>query len=242
MPYRNECNFLKTVEDDGNPANGPDLVQPEPESGNVSQTPSSNGHMSQSWSGSGPEQTASLPTRERSSGSSYAPLHGMMPPNISMPTFGSAEMETVSTNELSGTSPEGGQSSRPTPNSSTASDHLAPGTHLTSSGRSSFEASPVIPNLNMSGTSQSEVENSVNAMNAFFSDPSSFSVPSGVSTGLTPQQRYSIPDTPNDFSLGSDWHEISSQPGMTPVAQGVLRTIMGMNTMETMDLAWDSNQ
>ncbi|KAK4449414.1 transcriptional activator protein acu-15 [Podospora aff. communis PSN243] len=235
MPYRNECNFMKTADDDGNPANAPDLVQPDLDnSNNVSQTPNSTGHHSQSWSG--PEQTASLPSRERRSGSSYVPIQSMMA------TYGTSEMDTVS-NDMSGTSPDAGQSSRPTPNSSAASDHLAPAAaHVSRSGRTSFNASPVIPNLDMNATTQSEVERNINAMTDFFGGPSAYPVPPGVSTGLAPQQRYSMPDTPGDFSLGSDWQDISSQPGMTPVAQGVLRSILTMNSIETMDLGWDANQ
>jgi len=231
MPYHNECNFMKTMGDDGNPANAPDLVQPDADTTNNVPRPScSGGQNSQGWSGA--EQTANLPTRERGSGSSYVPLQGVIP------TFGSGEMETVSTNDMSATSPEAGQSSRPTPNSSTASDHLAPGgPHSSRSGRTSFEASPVIPdldpnldpNLDMTGTGQTGVQRNLNALNSFFNDPQAFSVPPGVSTGLTPQP---------DF----DWNEMSTQAGIPPGDQGVLRSILTMGSMETMDLGWDSNQ
>ncbi|KAK1757602.1 transcriptional activator protein acu-15 [Echria macrotheca] len=232
MPYRNECHFIKTVEDDGDPSNGPNIVEPDA-TNNTSQTPNSGGPTSQTWSGA--EPSTSLPTRERGSGSAYVPLHGMMPPGSSLNGYSSADMDAISGNEMSGTSPDGaGQSSRPTPNSSaTSADHLAPNARV-NSGRNSFEASPVMPNINMAGTSQGEVDSTVNAMNAFFNDPSSFSVPPGVSTGLTPQTRFSMPDTPGDFSLPSEWQE----PAMTPVAQGVLRSMLGM---ESMDLSWGSN-
>lgn len=234
---------MKTVEDDGNPANGPDIVEADVNNQNStnSQTPNSAVRGSQSWPG--PEQNASLPTRERSNGSAYVPLHGMMPPGTSLSAYPPPpEMDALSGNEMSGTSPDAGQSGRPTPNSSTASDHLAPAPpHMNRSGRSSFETSPVMPNLNMPGTSQGEIDSSANAINSFFTDPSTFDIPSGVSTGLTPQPRFSVPDTPGTFSMPSEWPEMPSQPGMTPVAQGVLRSILAMGTMDTMDLGWDSN-
>ncbi|KAK0733375.1 fungal-specific transcription factor domain-containing protein [Lasiosphaeria miniovina] len=242
QPYRPECVFLQTVDDTADAANRVDLVDPEPENP-VSQTPSSTGHGSQGWTAT--EQTASLPSRERSNGAPYVPIHGLMPMSSSLPPYGSSDMDTVSTNDMSGTSPGGGLSNRLTPNSSTVSEHrqgLAPGGHMDGSGRNSFEASPVMPhqNLSMAGTSQSEVERSVDA---FFSTQSAFSMPPGVSTGLTPDQRYSMPDTPGgpDFSVPAGWPEMSSQPGMTPGTDGVLRSLLAMGPLESMDIAWDGN-
>ncbi|KAK0730608.1 fungal-specific transcription factor domain-containing protein [Lasiosphaeris hirsuta] len=238
--YRNECMFMKTGGDDGNAAAAPDIV--EPDTNNTSQTPSSAGRGSQSWSG--PEPKTSLPTRDRAN-SPYVPLQGLMPNPL--PNYGGPlDMDSTSVNDMSGTSPDAGQSSRPTPNSSSASEqrqNLAPGGHLSGSSRNSFEASPVAshPSLSMAGTSQSEVERSVND---FFNDPSSFNLPPGVSTGMTPDQRYSMPETPGDttYSVPAGWPGIpTGQPGMTPVAEGVLRSIMSMGTLETMDLGWDSN-
>ncbi|KAK5651768.1 hypothetical protein OQA88_11730 [Cercophora sp. LCS_1] len=166
MPYRNECHFMKTVEDDGNPANGPDITETSP-TNNITQTPGATAREHPAWVA---EQNATLPTRDRSTGSAYAPInHHLAPPSTSLATYPPLDMDGVSSNDPSGTSPDGPQSSRPTPNSSTTSDHLAPGSQLNgSSSRSSFDASPVVPNLTMSGTSQSDVDN---AMNAFF-DPS----------------------------------------------------------------------
>jgi hypothetical protein len=85
------------------------------------------------------------------------------------------------------------------------------------------------PNLDMTGTGQTGVQRNLNALNSFFNDPQAFSVPPGVSTGLTPQP---------DF----DWNEMSTQAGIPPGDQGVLRSILTMGSMETMDLGWDSNQ
>ncbi len=245
MGYRNECLFMKTAGDSGNAALGPDLADPEPTINEVSQTTSSSGHETQSWSGA--EQSTSLPTRARGSGSAYVPLHGMMPPDVSIPHYNSVEMDTGSTNDMSSTSPDAGQSSRPTPNSSAASEHsqnLVPGSHNVGgvgSGRNSFTASPIPshPSLNMPETSQSEAERSVNS---FFGDPTSFNLPSGMATGLSPDQRFSMPETPGGGADFSGWAaQMSSQAGMTPGVDGVLRSIMAMSTMDTMDIAWEPN-
>ncbi|KAK3694683.1 fungal-specific transcription factor domain-containing protein [Podospora appendiculata] len=202
-------------------------------------------------------QASGLPNRKRSGGATYLPVHGLLPNDVgnmggiphdvghmsgfTMGGPNSHDRDTGSSNGMSGTSPEGGQSMR-TPNSSTASDSrnkLAPGGI---SSRNSFEASPVPShqNLNMSGASQSEVERNVNA---FFNSP--FNIQPGVSTGLAPDQRYSMPDTPGggDFSMPQGWGDLSGQQGMTPVAEGVYRSIMAMGPLETMGLAWgESNQ
>jgi len=209
-------------------------------------TPSSTGHGAQSWSAA--EQSGTLPTRERSSGPSYIPVQGLMPPGISIPSFGASEMDAGSTNDMSVTSADTGPSNRATPISSTASEQrqtLAPGGRMTGSGRNSFEASPVSSHQNLGGmggsTSQSEVDRSVNA---FYGNPGSFSMSPGVTTGLTPDQRYTMPETPGggEFSMPQGWHEIAGQPAMTPVANGVLHSIMAMGPMDTMDLGWgDAN-
>jgi len=69
----------------------------------------------------------------------------------------------------------------------------------------------------------------------------------GISTGLTPDQRFSIPETPGGNGAGvgefsvTAWPDMTGgQPPMTPVAEGVLRSIMAMGPMETMDLGWDT--
>ncbi|KAK3394551.1 fungal-specific transcription factor domain-containing protein [Podospora didyma] len=235
LAYRQDCLFLKTVDDDGNAVTAPDIVEADP--GNPS--PNSAGNGPQGWQAA--EQTsANLP--KRSDHSAYVPMRGLMPP--AMPGFGAVDIDTGSANEMSGTSPDTG-SNRLTPNSSSASDHrqqtLAPGGNANGSGRNSFEASPVAShqNLSMAGTSQSEVERNVNA---FFGDPPSFGITPGVSTGMTPDQRFAIPQTPGgDFSVPGGWSDMPGQPGMTPVAEGVLRSIMAMGPMETMDLGWDTN-
>lgn len=156
MGYSNQCNFMKVAGDDGNPVNAPDIIDIDPNT-----CPPNNFSPSQ--------QPTSLPTRDRGQPSYLSSSHHNG--NILHPTFSSyatapQDVDTGSTNDLSGTSPD--MNSR-TPNSSTtgttsdAHHHQhqhhqrqnlsAPGTgHVGSgSGRNSFEASPVPAHQNLNG-------------------------------------------------------------------------------------------
>ncbi len=220
MSFRDGCDFVGPGQEEGTSPCG------EAEAGKRPTTRNTSGAGS-SWLGADQQ----LPTRERSVGHS--------PPVFSMHgvSFGSISANQIlstsscETNDTS-TTPDG-QSNRPTPNSSAASEHrqgLAPGP-LNTSGRNSFSASPVSPNQNIGN--QAEMERSVSA---FFNDPdNSFS----MGTGMTPMMTAETPG--NEFTVPAGW-EIPGQTGMTPGAEGVLRTIMQMGPMETMDLGWDSNQ
>ncbi|SPQ18990.1 ab5cb6e1-dc4a-4ab5-8fb7-b368c540dc5c [Thermothielavioides terrestris] len=243
MGYSNQCHYLKVPGDDGNPANGPDITD-------VDRNPGAQGF-------SPSEQPTSLPTRERSHAGHYQHSHGhgLIPPSYS-PYGPPLDMDAGSNNELQGTSPDG-TSNRPTPNSSTTGasepqrQNLQPGGggHLAgNSGRKSFEASPVSSHQNlssMSGATPSDVERNVNG---FFGDPSSFAIPTGVSaTGLTPDQRFamSTAETPagtgaGEFPVHHAWAAMSAQQGMTPVAEGVLRSIMALGPMEGMEMGWET--
>lgn len=240
MPYSNECVFLKMSGDDGNPVSGPDLVDLDPSLTNnttnnntTSQTPSSTGHPSQSWSSSAAE--SNLPTRERGSGSAYVPVHAIMP------DFGHIDVDSATSLDDNG---------RPTPNSSTtgASDHLvAPGGgggHV--SGRASFEASPVASLNSMPGTTARGGPRGGGGVSDFFPDPSAYSLPPGVTGGMSPgdqqqqqQQRFSMGESgAGGYGSPTGWADMQGQPGM---AEGVLRSILAMGPMDTMDLRWDSN-
>jgi hypothetical protein len=252
MPYRNECHFLKMVGDDGNAAAAPEIAD-------VDRTSNSD-HGSHGWSvpHDTPASTrTTLPTRERGTGRSYIPLHGLMPVGSTLQTY--SDMDAGSSNQ--DLSPDGGQSNRHTPNSSAASDqqrnnnNLAPGRTNGGqrSGLSSFEASPVSShtNLNMIGTTTQAEQAAAMGVGvgvgmpvvtdaSYFSAANAFSMP----TGLTPDPRFSMPDTPSGggaFVMPSSWMETGPNGSeMTPVAEGVLRSII-MGPMETMDL-WDTNQ
>lgn len=209
----------------------------------------------------GSQPTSAIPTRERSTGpsSQYVPGAGMMPANISMAPYGTRnEMDTGSGNAMSVTSGEGGTGSGPsnraTPlSSSAASEHrqtLAPGGRMntSTSGRNSFEASPVPSHQNLGATisvatSQGEVGGSVDG---FYGNPGPFSMSPGVSAGMGAHdhQRYPMSETPgsaNEFSMPQGWHDITGQPAMTPVGNGVLHSIMAMGPMETMDMGWEGS-
>jgi len=157
-----------------------------------------------------------------------------------LPGFG--QSDNGESNDAS-TSP-GGQSNRPTPNSSTASDQrqtgLAPGgpQHMTGSGRTSFDASPV--QSNMGGQSQSDLDRSVTA---FFNDPINGFTMGGAGSGMTPMNLTG--DGTGDFSALPEtaWANMTGQTGLGTSAPGetVLQQIIRMGPMETMDLGWDTN-
>jgi hypothetical protein len=226
LAYRNECDFLKFG--DGNPIQTPEIVEPE-HRGRMANG-RANDHGGQNWL-PGDQR---LPTRERSSG----PDSGMMiTPPLNFHTGSAGYGDNASSGETNSPNPDG-QSSRPTPNSSTASDHRhsTSGTGpMSSSGRTSFEASPIGSTQNL-GT-QGEVDR-----NAFFQDSlhNSFQMPGG--TGMTPGRSFSITGSSgNELNLPNGW-DIPGQTGtgMTPVAQGVLQHLMDMPPMDAMDLGWDS--
>lgn len=258
MAYRNECQFMRALEDDGNPVNGPDLTAPETTPDNstgVSLTPtSSNGIGSQSWHGG--DRGSPLPTRERGSGSGpYASMRGLLSVSGDVSVF---DMDT-SSNGPSGTSAEG-QSNRPTPNSVSSdprqNSNLAPGSvglrnnnnKSSSSGRTSFEASPAassshnphLPSKQPAAhTMGMDAAAAAASAAAFFNDLPSAAGGFGLgeaSTGLTP--RFAMDDAAGANECGG-W-EIPGQTGMIPGADGVLGSIMNMGTMDTMDMGWDT--
>lgn len=238
MSYRNECHFMKTVEDDGNAAAAPSIVEPE-QSGEADPNSASTGFGGQGW------LSAEQPIPYGTNNTHSLPLHG----NALTPSSGSlydksgsssgrmtgfGQSESSGDNNMSG-SPDGDQSNRPTPNSSSASEqrvNMAPG-GLHGSGRNSFDASPVTAQQNM------DPRGSADGNANFFNDASAF----GIRTGLTPNQRFSMPDTPGaDFGMPHNgWGDLQGQTSMTPVAEGVLRSLMNMGPMDAMDLtSWDA--
>jgi hypothetical protein len=237
MAYRNECHFLKTVEDDGNPAVGPDLVEPENEGQKVDAS-ATGGFTSQGWMS---EQQ--IPNRESSSNRGL-PMQGLpVLPSVSGPMyekngaassmagFGQSE-STADTNDMS-VSPEA-QSNRPTPNSSAASDHRPHGNgHVNGSGPNSFETSPV--SAHQALTSPNGVDGTQQP--SYYGDHNAFGI-----SNMAQNQRFSVPSTAvSGFDVPNGWQDLSSQPGMTPVAEGVLRSLMNMGPMDAMDLSsWDS--
>jgi len=255
MGYSNQCNFMKVAGDDGNPVSAPEIIDIDPNPVTANFSPS--------------QQPTALPTRERSHTGSYMPSHGLAPPSFS--AFGtSQDMDPGSGNDLSGTSPDG-QSSGRTPNSSTTGTSDPQRQNLAAppsnghvnggSGRNSFETSPVSSHQNLSGISGTTPSDAERNVNAFFgADPSSFGMPTGVSTGLTPDRRFGMPgagDTPCAVGASggtggagtggaaefgghaTPWADISAQQGMTPATEGMLRSIMAMGSMDGIDMGWE---
>lgn len=122
-------------------------------------------------------------------------------------------------------SPDGMQSSRPTPNSSTGSDqrnHLAPG-QLNGSGHNSFNASPMSPNQTLMNPGILDGNTQ-----GFFADTSGFSMPTGL-------------DQNGGFTMPDGWADIQGQTGVPQVGEGVLRALMNMGPMDAMDLGtWET--
>lgn len=243
MNYANQCHYMKVAGDDGNPANGPELVDMDPSANPQNFSPS--------------EQPTALPTRERShTTNSYLHGHGLIPP--SFPTYAPPpDMDTVSTNDMSGTSPDG-QSNRPTPSSTTGTassdqrQNLAAPSHghlNGGSGRNSFETSPVPSHQNLGGISGTTAGDVVEGgAGGYFGDPSPFGMAAGVAAGLAGGQRFGMPGAGDAAGAGAGsagdfgaWSEIGGQQGMTPGTEGVLRSIMAMGPMEGME-SWDIPQ
>jgi hypothetical protein len=240
LSYRNECNFSsKNPEDNGNQPGGPDMVEPDQTNQSMANS-GSNGFEGQAWLS--PDQ--GMPVHDGNGGRGL-PMQGMVltptsgslyekAPSSGAPMAGFVQSESSGdTNDIS-VSPDGPQSSRPTPNSSTASEprHTLTSTALNGSGGNSFEASPVSSHQNLA----SQV--AVDGTGAYFTD-------SGFSVGgarLTANARYSVAEpTANSFQVPNGWPDLPVQNGMTPVAEGVLRSLMSMGPMDAMDLStWDS--
>ncbi|KAI1503217.1 fungal-specific transcription factor domain-containing protein [Biscogniauxia marginata] len=145
-------------------------------------------------------------------------------------TSGYVDNQSNGTNDISD-----GQSNRPTPNSSAASDHrqYPVGTGPTpNSGKTSFETSPIAPQQNL-GT-QAEVDAAAAA--AFFPDQG-FNMAS-ANIGMTPGRPFTMADgSGHDFAM-PNWE--TGQTGMTPGAgDGMLRNLMNL-PMDAMDMGWDS--
>lgn len=238
MSYRNECHFMKTVDDDGNAANAPNIVEPgqNDESAPISASATTNLGGPGGWLSAeasllyGSNSTNNLPLH----GSSLTPSSGSMydkSGSSSGRVTGFGQSESSGDNNMSG-SPDGDQSNRPTPNSTASDPRVSMAGGLDGSGRNSFDTN--------SATAQSNnnARGSADANANYFNDAGGF----GIRTGLTPNQRFSMPDTPGaDFGMPNGWGDLQGQTGMTPVAEGVLRSLMNMGPMDAMDLSsWDA--
>ncbi|CAK7216412.1 hypothetical protein SEUCBS140593_002860 [Sporothrix eucalyptigena] len=201
-------------------------------------------------------QESRLPTRDRSNGQSpmfSIPTNGFPDPAVAnILTGGGRPMGFVDEIQDMSTSPGDGMSSRPTPNSSSTSEsrqNLAPpqqpgGMH---SAGSSFDTSPVSPPRALGGAGQpgSGVDRGAYFATAngvttdFVAGQAGSAAGVGLNGGGMGGLMGADPSS-SDYMLPEGWG-MNGQTAMTPVSEGVLRTIINMGPMETMDLGWGSN-
>ena len=161
---------------------------------------------------------------------------------IAQPPFRSSDINSTSygNSESSNTGAETGlspdtmhsNSNRPTPNSSTPSEsrsNLQPGQSNSQGG--SYAASPTASN-------QARVPpHDGRTLSSFFSTQPDYS---SIPAGLTPDNTFSMPETPGrSFDVPSGWEMNNQSTGLTPVGEGVFRTLMGLGPMDPMDLGWE---
>ncbi|KAI1339580.1 fungal-specific transcription factor [Xylariaceae sp. FL0016] len=191
-----------------------DLSRNMMEAGNQNQVLGGNGSNefgSQPWFAG--EQ---LPTRARG-GESDNCSGGIMQP-LTYNNSGFRDSQSSEANDMSAD----GQSNRPTPNSSSASENRQGAT-----GTNSFDASPIASNQNVG--MQAGLDTSATA---FFSEPD-FSM---GAAGIASRRVFTMPDAPgNDFTLPNGWD--TGQTTMTPNTENILRGMMDM-PMDAMDIGW----
>ncbi|PMD17478.1 fungal-specific transcription factor [Hyaloscypha hepaticicola] len=140
--------------------------------------------------------------------------------------YGNSENSTTADTGLSPDTANS-TSSRPTPNASTPSDtrpSLKPGQ---TPGGASYETSPATSKQRLPTTDG-------RTMSSFFSTQPDYS--NIVPTGLTPDNTFTMPETPGrSFDVPSGWEMNNQQTtGLTPVGEGVFRTLMGLGPMDPM--------
>jgi hypothetical protein len=239
--FRNECNFMKPLEDDGTAMDDPRPTGP---------TESSNDFQGESE----PASATSTNARNDSFGDqpNWLSLHqntdqgtdvqrtlqGLALGNIPQSTYRPGDLNSSgygnsesSTGADTGLSPDTNHSTsnRPTPNASTPSDtrpNLQSG--QSGSGGTSYATSPASNQSRLPTTDG-------RSMSSFFANQPDYSniIPA---TGLTPDNTFAMPETPGrGFDVPSGW-EMSNQAttGLTPVGEGVFRTLMGLGPMDPM--------
>ncbi|QPG99315.1 hypothetical protein C2857_001456 [Epichloe festucae Fl1] len=229
LAYR-ECDFMQAAAEDGNPVNGPDLVegQGDTAAGRASMS-SIGGFGGQPWmsadQGSIPGLTPTAGTIFKKNG----------PTGGRVPGFGEVNSEG---HDRQGSS-EASQSNGPKPNSSGAGSdakaRLAPGMGGTRRD-AAFQPSPISPHENILNPNGPISAGNGNHQ-GFYAGPSAYA----MGHGMAGQQNRGFP------MPSSGWSHVSSQnqgpPNMTPVGEGVLRALMKMGPMDAMDLSsWDPGQ
>jgi hypothetical protein len=137
-----------------------------------------------------------------------------------------------------GLSPDTGHSNsnRPTPNSTSPSETrptLQPVQKKSTS--TSYQASPDILHATQLPNKEGKVSTSP------FSTPLDHR---GVATsGLTPENTFSMPETPGRDFASSGWETNGQTTGFTPIGEGVFRQLYGLGPLDPlpMDLGWGGN-
>lgn len=225
--YRNECSFLRTAGDEGNPVNHPDLVEQEP-----NPTQSVHSHV---W-GRFAHEEPGLSSRERRPAPDGTNL-GMRPLMFSQDAPNTFMDQPAGDNSsVSMTTNPDGLSNRPTPNSGSTSDHRHSASGEAGNG-GSYDTSPNTANeSSLADMEAAATQFLQQAMN------NGYHVPGSV-TGVSSEQRFSASDTSGtvDFTISSEWDPTGGQTGVTPVAEGVLRNLIdNIGPIGSMDLDWDS--
>ena len=251
MAYRNECHFLKVVEDDANPATAPDIIEPDSSVQNNAGAQSEHQGFSnpQPWAG---DQQMSTSSEGASTQNMNMPGIPVVSPRsaslfdgVKSPSTASALLRFVQ--DESGGDPTdlsaspGARSGGPTSNSSTASEQHKSriGAGMNGSGSTSYDASPSSAHQTLKSQA------GVDGQGGFY-DTGGYPL-SGqpVAQG----QRYQVPQASMEFGMSNDWAHSGMQTGQAgvsapvpvPVPDGVLRSLMNMGPMDAMDLSsWES--
>lgn len=160
-------------------------------------------------------------------------MSSLLGPQSGSSMSGLVHSENGDSNEPS-TSPDG-QSNRPTPTSSTAGG--ASSDHQPRQGQGQGQSQ----SQSQSQQQQMKMEQvgAAAAAAAMYRARGGYATVLGAAASSPSSLMGATPG--NDFGVPAPWGDMSGSTGMTPVSEGVLRTIMQMGTMETMDLGWDSN-
>jgi hypothetical protein len=139
--------------------------------------------------------------------------------------YGNSESSTTADTGLSPDTTNSA-SNRPTPNASTPSDTRPSLKQGQNSGGASYETSPATSNQRLPTTDG-------RALGSFFSTQPDYS--NITASGLTPDNTFTMPETPGrSFDIPSGWEMSNQTTGLTPVGEGVFRTLMGLGPMDPM--------
>lgn len=240
----NECNFLRISEDMGAMDDGtPSGMRPESDPVATVSTSSSN-EAARAFVNDQPPNW--MPMAEHSSAEHgqdvQRTLQGLAIGTTSLPrpTYGGGDINNTGYGNIensngadTGLSPDTAHSgsNRPTPNSSTPSEPHSTIRAGSNSGGTSYETSPA-------SSHQTQLPPDGRSMSSFFATQPNYS---GIpSSGLTPENTFTMPETPGrDFAVPNGWEMSQQTTGLTPVGEGVFRQLMGLGPMDPMDLGWE---